>query len=220
MSKKKIGVAMSVVLACGIVTGAQASSVLEEVKAFVNKEIKFEINGKQWYPSNEIITYDNSTYLPVRAISEALNVVVDYEHDTRTIYLGEKAEGIPLLDSVDISTDHTASVTKDPSKTTYFGSKYDSVVSFTRMSAGLSSDARFNLDENYQKLVLNVATTTEARIKVIDRESKIELLDTSFTSKDQVKELTIDVAGVKTLLVEMRSKSNEGVAILSTSYLK
>lgn len=212
---------MSVVLACGIVTGAQASSVLEEVKAFVNKEIKFELNGQPWYPKDEIITYDDSTYLPVRAVAEALNIAVDYEHDTRIVYLGEKAEGVPLF-SVDKSLSYHGQETKDPSKTTYFGTEYESVIDVTRLVGGVLPKATitFKLNKNYQKLVLHVATTTdEAQIQILN--GTVELLDSNLYSEDQVKELIVDVAGIDTLSIDIRSEHKDGaVAILSTSHLK
>lgn len=99
--KKRIftGIVVSAV-ALGSVMGAGASSLLENIQAQLNHEIKFELDGKagrlKIKSGKRIapISYQGTTYLPVRAVSEAVNVAVDWDSKTKTITLGEKSTSV------------------------------------------------------------------------------------------------------------------------------
>ncbi|MFK7695913.1 DUF4352 domain-containing protein [Paenibacillus sp. HJGM_3] len=75
--------------------GAYAASNLEEISAYLNKGLKITLNGKAWTPKDADgnvvypITYDGTTYLPVRAAGEALGLKVGYDAATETVLLGE-----------------------------------------------------------------------------------------------------------------------------------
>jgi hypothetical protein len=65
---------------------AQASTPanLEEIKAYLNHDLKVKVNGLQAQLKDEQgnavlpITYEGNTYLPVRAVAGALKVAVDF----------------------------------------------------------------------------------------------------------------------------------------------
>lgn len=81
------------VLLCSTVTFAE--SVERNLKAFYNG-IKLVINGQEITPKDangnivEPFIVDGTTYLPVRAVASALNLPVDWDGNTNTVYLGEK----------------------------------------------------------------------------------------------------------------------------------
>ncbi|MDP5275203.1 stalk domain-containing protein [Chengkuizengella axinellae] len=86
--------------------GAQAEPSNEQVKAYLNKSISFKIDNKDWVPTTDgeaiyPISYNNTTYLPLRAISEALNVDVEW--------IGEHNK-IKLNTTKLISNDHTKNI--------------------------------------------------------------------------------------------------------------
>ncbi|WP_248761637.1 copper amine oxidase N-terminal domain-containing protein [Paenibacillus sp. ATY16] len=74
--------------------GAFAGTNMEKISAFLNHGIGFKINGSTYIPKDENgnklspITYHDTTYLPVRALSNALNTPIQYDNKTNTIYIG------------------------------------------------------------------------------------------------------------------------------------
>ncbi|WP_127495638.1 hypothetical protein [Paenibacillus glycanilyticus] len=74
--------------------GVYAGTSMEKISAFLNHSIGFKINGSTYIPKDENgktlapITYHDTTYLPVRALSNALNTPIQYDSKTNTIYIG------------------------------------------------------------------------------------------------------------------------------------
>ena len=77
--------------------GAVAAGNLEEIKAFLNygitvqydgeAQVMADVQGARVYP----ITYNDSTYLPVRAISNLLGVEIAWDGANNTVLLGQDA---------------------------------------------------------------------------------------------------------------------------------
>jgi hypothetical protein len=77
--------------------GAYGAVSLQEIKAFLNKSVNVKVNGVKWqgkdangnvaYP----ITYKGTTYLPVKAVGEALNVNVGWDDPSNSVLIGEGA---------------------------------------------------------------------------------------------------------------------------------
>ena len=90
-------------LKCGALTlamclvftaGVFASNVLVPVTAYLNYGITVEYNDVDQYMTdangNQVIpiTYNDTTYLPVRAVSNMLNLPVNWDQTTQTVLLG------------------------------------------------------------------------------------------------------------------------------------
>lgn len=98
MSKKAWFIGASI---CGMLVtgsaGVYAGSKLPEIKAFLNTEVGIVIDGQQFtpYDSNGMklypLMYKGSNYLPVRAVSEALNVPIEYDKVNDRVLIGEQA---------------------------------------------------------------------------------------------------------------------------------
>ncbi|MEO2202174.1 copper amine oxidase N-terminal domain-containing protein [Paenibacillus pabuli] len=77
--------------------GVMAAPSIEKITAYLNKEININIDGRIYVPkdqNNEIIDpiiYNNSTYLPLRSVAEALNIQVDWDGATQTVDLWTEA---------------------------------------------------------------------------------------------------------------------------------
>lgn len=107
MKKKKLvsALALTLALLCAFTLGAGASSKLQEIKAYLNAGITVKLdgrpqslidaNGARIYP----ITYNGSTYLPVRAISNILGVGVGWDQSTQSVLLGKQPNGVDLIDT-------------------------------------------------------------------------------------------------------------------------
>ena len=87
------GLVMSFVVGFSVCVGA--SAVLEPVTAYLNHGLTVEFNDVDQVMTDESgnkvipITYNNTTYLPVRAVSNMLGVKVGWHQETQTVLLGE-----------------------------------------------------------------------------------------------------------------------------------
>lgn len=89
------------VIGASFSAGVYAGSTQQEIKAVLDYEIKIKLNGQDFTPMSggnivPPIIYQGSTYLPVRAVAEAVNLAVDYDGNSRTVWLGEKITKLPL----------------------------------------------------------------------------------------------------------------------------
>ena len=94
--KTFITLAIALALVCGMVIGANAADTLKEISAYLNYGITIKYNGEaqnladasgnRVYP----ITYNGTTYLPIRAVSNMLGIGVDWDGATQTVLLGKR----------------------------------------------------------------------------------------------------------------------------------
>lgn len=88
-----VGAVLSALI--GSVMVVSADGVIKNITAQINSNIKMEVAGDRFSPKDangkliQPISYLGSTYLPVRALGEALGVVVDYDSKTQTVIIGE-----------------------------------------------------------------------------------------------------------------------------------
>ncbi|TCZ79372.1 hypothetical protein E0485_05790 [Paenibacillus albiflavus] len=74
--------------------GATASSYYEKISAYLDSGINLKIHGRDFKPidtKGNVITpinYQGSTYLPLRAVAEAVGLPVQWDDKTRTSSLG------------------------------------------------------------------------------------------------------------------------------------
>lgn len=106
--KKKMAAALTAFALLGSMgTEVYAGSNLQEIKAFLNTAIKFKMDGQPVQLKNSSgaviapITYNNTTYLPVRAVSDLLGVAVNYDASSNTILLGEQTNGVSIAAGFD-----------------------------------------------------------------------------------------------------------------------
>lgn len=74
--------------------GVYAGTQLETIKAYLNHGLGIEVNGQKFTPTGDkgknlaSITYQGSTYLPVRSIADALNTEITYDSKTNKVSIG------------------------------------------------------------------------------------------------------------------------------------
>ncbi|WP_176835593.1 MULTISPECIES: stalk domain-containing protein [unclassified Paenibacillus] len=77
--------------------GAYAASNLQTIQAYLNHGIAIEVNGAAFSAADNEgtklppITYEGSTYLPVRAVAEALKVPISYDEQQNKVSIGTGA---------------------------------------------------------------------------------------------------------------------------------
>lgn len=93
-SKKMIIATMVFGMAVTGSAGVYAGTNLQKISAYLNHSIGFQVNGAAYTPVDNNgkalapITYNNTTYLPVRALADALKVPVAFNTSSNQIVLG------------------------------------------------------------------------------------------------------------------------------------
>nr|WP_306663489.1 stalk domain-containing protein [Myxococcus sp. CA039A] len=155
--------------------GAFAASNLEEIKAYLNMGVKIQLNGKAWQAKDQEgkplypITYEGSTYLPVRAVGEALGVEIGWDGETETVLIGKAQSS--LVKSFDVSKELSSGpmkmkitkVTLDPA---YKKMEYSKPVSAVVLAVEVenTSDQKVNWHPTQGKLVLNTKEQIETAL--------------------------------------------------------
>jgi hypothetical protein len=95
-----------------------------KINAILSGTIKMKLFGRDFTPQEangnyiKPIIYNDRTYLPVRTIAEALNVAVDWDGATSTVWIGGKTETVPV-NSTSLYEDKSRTIlTTDPEKLT------------------------------------------------------------------------------------------------------
>ena len=109
MKKKTLGFILTLCMTVtGVVcfaAGAAAAGGLQEIKAYLNADITLKLDGEaqvltdasgvRTYP----ITYNGTTYLPIRSIGTLLGVDVGWDQATQSVLLGKQPSGVDLIDT-------------------------------------------------------------------------------------------------------------------------
>lgn len=102
-----------------------------DIKAILSSTIKMKLYGKDFIPQEsngtylKPISYNNRTYLPVRVLAEALNIPIEWDGATNTIWIGGKTEVVPVSEAKMFDDDSSESIlTIDTDKLTTSDSTY------------------------------------------------------------------------------------------------
>ena len=98
LKKRILCLIISAVMMLGFIAGAAASSGIMKITAEINTNISYRLNGNKFIPRDadgskmDTIIYNGRSYVPLRAVADALNVPVDWDGKTSTIILGIDGE--------------------------------------------------------------------------------------------------------------------------------
>jgi hypothetical protein len=207
MKKKASVFFICLALVFGMATGVLAAGNLEAISAYLNHDIKIVYNGqtqsmtdaagKVIYP----ISYNGTTYLPVRAVSGLLGVDVTWDGTTSTVYLGKIPGGMDFIENVQPysgRTEHHVRTAKMSTKT-IAGKTYDHYI-YGGTGIGVGP-VYYDLAGKYKTLTFKAYCTTESTPFATYFWGDNDTLINSFeiNGSELPKEYTIDLSGVQRL---------------------
>ncbi len=214
-------------LTCIFLMGAVAGVIAAEndlnIKAVLSNSIKLKLNGQDWTPQDPAtgtyykpIVYNGRSYLPVRAVVEAVGLPVDYDSAANTIWIGGKNDVLTINDTAHYEDYYGTILTTDTAKLATPDAAY---------RWGVTNDKDLNMQyftfylkpgEKYQKFRASF---------FVDGSSKADLVmnirkDTydgqvikSLTLKpgETIKDVDVEIGGVNRLCIESNIKINHDI---------
>lgn len=218
-----------------LVTGAFAASNITAIKAVLDGNVKFVKDGASWRPTdsrgNEVqpITYNGTTYLPLRVIADAFNIPVSYNGKSKTISFGEGA-GTSETQNVNlyakqVKTDYSASAfydVIDKKQLVFGGHQYNGAFAVTASSSE-SYYLKVDFGQKYNSMHLIIVGKANMIFKVYNG-NKQQLTEEISLVEGEVKEVDVDLQGSQyaTIFAYGADTSNGYplVYILKDSYVK
>lgn len=224
--KKKLLVTFggTLLLLVGMAAGALASTQLQEIQAYLNGELKVRVNGEiailKDADGNQVlpITYEGTTYLPVRGIANLLDIPVNYDEQAKEVLLGELAAGVPISREDFNNTLYS----KDPAQTQFGGNEYSEVL-YSAPGSNIKYTA-LSPAGKYTKLVLQFAATAQEietlEITDIDTNALLKKV-TGISPSAGIQTIEVTITGVKNISIQVTQPTDGGFFIpLTTSYYK
>ncbi|MFE8696433.1 stalk domain-containing protein [Cytobacillus sp. FJAT-53684] len=223
MKRKIVSLVIGFTLLFGFTLGVGAAPVLEKISAHLNWTIKFSLDGKNWTPKDDKgnklapITYKNTTYLPVRAVSEAIGTSVNWDQKTQTIHLGERSGIVPIT-SEEMSLGAFAFSTIDKQYTVQNGKDYQSGIVFEGLNSA-SKSFRLLPKGKYQKVNLTlIALDTKNDIRIQIENKGTVLKDVTLSASQPTSTIELNIGGFDEISFTGKSAlgSKENVLITGT----
>lgn len=222
MNKKfRIVSALAIIFALSTVVLASARLVnikvaYDNIKVVVDgREVQFGVDstGKKIEP----FIYNGTTYLPIRAVGEALGKQVQWDQNTKTAFLGDgqviTGESQKVLTEVmppfTRSKVTVAAKNATRNEIDLAGKKYNNGISFESYKVGSTGYANFNLEGKYTNLTGLLGLDSAEYMVKVDFIGDGRLLQSYDIVGGQLPiNVTLDVTGVR--LLEIKFEKTEG----------
>jgi hypothetical protein len=205
--RKNLWVAITclIVASCIGITAA-AATTLVDIRAQLNKELKFTLNGAPWQPkAGETviypITYEGSTYLPVRAVAEAMDIPIQWDAENYTVHIGGTSDKVPIL-SESFSL-FSATVTADENNRKIQGTDHGEVIWFQTV---LNSPSRFQIEPagQYGKVHLKVGIEgDDTEITLINTNTSSQFKTVLISEEDGLVDIEADITGMQKIMIQV-----------------
>ena len=204
--------------------GAAAAGGLQEIKAYLNADITLKLDGEAQvlkdasgvctYP----ITYNGTTYLPIRSIGTLLGVDVGWDQATQSVLLGKQPSGVDLIETYDIyhttlgNSNCSVGQVKDVDK------KTEDISGVTRShwiylnsSDGAEVAASYNLLGKHDTLTFTYYSDKDVTLKVLGDNGSI-LGEFSITGGAVAKTVTVPLFSTSELKFEVAASESRWVS--------
>ena len=234
MKKTRFAVLIALTAVLSLSTGAFAASNMTSIQAYLNGTVKFRLDGQAWRPLDDKgkevlpITYNGTTYLPLRVVANALDIPIVWEGSTQTIRIRDSSN--LNLYSSKVKADFWSEKSYDivDKKQLVFGGKtYNGAYAFAAENVGLgwyegSPHAKFDFGSKYNRFHLIVVAESDMKIRVLNGSNQ-QLAEEISLEADKVTELDIDLQGSQQVYVSAYDAANAAVKpllyILKDSYV-
>lgn len=224
MKKKLVVLIVAAAMMFGVLVGAGAAPVLEQISAHLNWSVKFLVGGQEWEPKDAAgnrlapITYNDTTYIPVRAVSEVLGTAIDWDGPNQTILIGQRAEAVPITNEK-IITGSSSQVTQDKQYTVQNGTDYQSGVLLQKIN---SAEKKFTLEPKgkYQIARLSVfALDGQDRVEVqVQTTAGVMLKEVVLDSSKRSDVFEVEIGGYNDIIISAKSTPGASEQIFVTGH--
>jgi hypothetical protein len=107
--------------------GVYAQDAMEQVQAFLRSDYSVVVDGQKVNLANPPLIYNNNSYLPVKELSGYLGGVVNWQADTKTIYINSKINS-EQPETGDITYDEIKLTNPRAYYLTYLGGEYPMLI--------------------------------------------------------------------------------------------
>lgn len=210
-------------LICGILLitflGVAVASPIEKNITALYNNIKIYVDGNLVTPKDvngkivEPFIYEGTTYLPVRAVGEALNKMVDWDGSTQSIYIGVRP-GVAIRLSEQVRPYQKSSYYAEyPDEGSFkmAGNQY-----YNGVTAHYSgAHALYNLDSKYEQLSgvygpIDGTTGKSCEINFYGDGKLLKCLESQYG--DMPKDFSVNLQGVMQLKIEFSGSSKFALA--------
>lgn len=199
-------------------SSALADPVSKQISAVYNG-IKLVVNGNPVTPQDsdgnvvDPFIADGSTYLPVRAVSTALGMPVEWDGKTQTVYIGKKPDGsLTSLTSLPVGRSNSSFNYND--WTGQWSNKQFSIAGKT-YSTGIAkyywgdenSYVVYNLNSQYKTLTADIGmddvnkTSGDSTAQILIYGDGKEIYRSPKVQPGDVKSINVDLSGVNQLKI-------------------
>jgi hypothetical protein len=211
MEKKVLTAILTVFIIATTAVTATAITASRTIQATLSPDVTIVFDGKAWemYDVNENqvypILYNGTTYVPIRAVSEMLGLVVMWDNDSRTVQITSSVSNAQksLLSATDAGTRTTSGNVSRWMKVRNVeelpGAYSDGLKTDFLSATRLQTRTMFTLDGRYNTLEFTAHNTSNysAIVRVIDASDGTVLWSATLTAGEKVKAHTVNLSGVR-----------------------
>ncbi|SGI72266.1 NPCBM/NEW2 domain [Mycobacterium tuberculosis] len=197
------------------------TAVYNDIKIYVDGNLvkTTDEDGKSVAP----FIYEGTTYLPVRAVAQALNQPVSWDGNTSSVYIGVNPNGTSLTALEYARADNYVKVynTDNPMQTALSGDIYSTGIYFSAdWTGGELHGIEYNLDGKYERLTGDFGIDDKYK----DRDTScalviygddVELYRTPQTKAGDIVKVDIDIKDVKKLKIAFDLEKGKGAVFLN-----
>jgi len=192
--------------------GIMAAGNLEEVKAYLNHGITIKLDGKTQALVNNKgekvvpITYNGTTYLPLRVVSNMLGVAVAWDGANNQVLLGDTTikDFIDELEPYTVNGVFDVYQTNDLKTKTIAGKTYNHWI----MTRSSNLGAYYDLGGRYNELTFKAYTEDKDTTIYFYGDNEQLLASCTVQAKATPQEYTVDLKGVTQLTIKGDGQKN------------
>ena len=225
-------------LVCVLILGGKIvfSNSITSITAQINPAINYTLDGEKFVPRDmdggvmDTIIYNGRSYVPLRAIAEAMDIAVDWEGSTSTIILGEKEGKGQSLFSMNFEITGTYRVNVQKTTESKFltftaGAQniaFEEGIFFENISSSNSGSPSiiFNTNKKYQKLYLKtfIHKDTDSNVEIeIFGDNDVRIYSDTIAFGD-INELVVDVGGQDSIEIVFETNPGHTFSIVDSYF--